>query len=241
LLRQLSACLLPTSLSHYSLCNGRQNSPILTNTSERQNTYSSPKSVSPEQNHRHYVTSCLSSRKSGVYRPNSNFSPSHLALQSTTSGGNSRSQRKGSFDPFLDGDRYVKTVSITHTPYQSICQLQSVDNYRIISLRYETISCKVKQTHYRHRQALRFPGDLAPRFQNSRHKKVVRLSALGNGCLYTPGSIPGTHFCYRLSLYSAAGRIMTKKKFQWRIEPATFQPVAQCLNQLRHQQRAPKQ
>jgi hypothetical protein len=25
--------------------------------------------------------------------------------------------------------------------------------------------------------------------------KVVRLSALNTGRLYTPGSIPGTHFC----------------------------------------------
>ena len=35
----------------------------------------------------------------------------------------------------------------------------------------------------------------ASRFQDSRHMKVVKLSALRTGHLYTPGNIPGTHFC----------------------------------------------
>ena len=35
----------------------------------------------------------------------------------------------------------------------------------------------------------------APRFQDNRHMKVVRLSALRTGRLYPPGNIPGTHFC----------------------------------------------
>jgi len=34
-----------------------------------------------------------------------------------------------------------------------------------------------------------------PRFQDNRHMKVVRLSALSTGRLYLPGNIPGTHFC----------------------------------------------
>ena len=54
----------------------------------------------------------------------------------------------------------------------------------------------------------------APRFQDNRHMKVVRLSALRTGCLYPPGSIPGTRFCQRLSRpqgHSAAGRIMSMK------------------------------
>jgi hypothetical protein len=34
-----------------------------------------------------------------------------------------------------------------------------------------------------------------PWFQDSRHMKVVRLSALCTGRLYPPGNIPGTHFC----------------------------------------------
>ena len=44
---------------------------------------------------------------------------------------------------------------------------------------------KVKQSHYRPGQALRgFPEVEAPRFQDSRHMKVVRLSALRTGLLY---------------------------------------------------------
>ena len=40
------------------------------------------------------------------------------------------------------------------------------------------------------------------------------MSALRTGCLYLPGNIDGTHFCYRLSQpqgHSAAGRIMSTK------------------------------
>ena len=68
---------------------------------------------------------------------------------------------------------------------------------------------KVKESHYRPGQALRFPI-----FQNIRHMKVVRLSALRTGRLYHPGIIPGTHFCYRLSHpqgHIAVGRIMSLK------------------------------
>ena len=35
----------------------------------------------------------------------------------------------------------------------------------------------------------------APRFQDNRQIKVVRLSALSTGRLYPPGNIPVTHFC----------------------------------------------
>jgi hypothetical protein len=35
----------------------------------------------------------------------------------------------------------------------------------------------------------------APRFQDNRHMKMVRLSALRTGRLYPPGNILGTHFC----------------------------------------------
>jgi len=46
--------------------------------------------------------------------------------------------------------------------------------------------------------------------------KVVKLSALGTGRLYTPGNMPGTHFCYRLSRpqgHSGAGRNMSMKNY----------------------------
>ena len=44
--------------------------------------------------------------------------------------------------------------------------------------------------------------------------KVVRLSAIRTGRFYTPGNIPDTHSCLRLSRsqgHSAAGRIMSMK------------------------------
>jgi len=40
-----------------------------------------------------------------------------------------------------------------------------------------------------------FQEAMAPRFQDSQHMKVVRLSAHCTGRFYPPGNIPGTHFC----------------------------------------------
>ena len=48
----------------------------------------------------------------------------------------------------------------------------------------EAFKDKVKQSHYRPGQALRVPGAEAPRFQDNRHMKVVRLSDLRTGHLY---------------------------------------------------------
>ena len=54
----------------------------------------------------------------------------------------------------------------------------------------------MKQSHYRPRQALGSQEFEASRFQDNRHMKVVRLSTLNNGRLYSAGNIYGTHFCY---------------------------------------------
>ena len=54
----------------------------------------------------------------------------------------------------------------------------------------------------------------APRFQDSRHMMVLRLSALLTGQLYPSGNVPGTNFSQGLSrpqVHSAAGRIMSMK------------------------------
>jgi len=54
----------------------------------------------------------------------------------------------------------------------------------------------------------------APRFQDNRHMKLVRLSAVCTSHFYPQGNISGTHFCYRLSQpqgHSEAGRIMSLK------------------------------
>jgi hypothetical protein len=76
---------------------------------------------------------------------------------------------------------------------------------------------KVKQSHSRPDRPRGFQEVEAPTFQDSRHMKVVGLSALHIGRIYPPGNNPGTHFCYRPSRpqdHSAAGRIMSMKKFQ---------------------------
>jgi hypothetical protein len=58
--------------------------------------------------------------------------------------------------------------------------------------------------------------------------KVVWLSSLSTGRLYSPGNIPGTRLCYRLVDPRA------KVRPELGIEPATSLLVAQCLNKLRH-------
>jgi hypothetical protein len=70
------------------------------------------------------------------------------------------------------------------------------------------------------------------RFNDTRHTKVISLSALRTDRLYPPGNTPGTHFCWSLSQpqsHSVAGRIMSMKNSNETIGNRTRDLPACCV------------
>jgi len=104
---------------------------------------------------------------------------------------------------------------------------------------------KVKQSHYTPGQALRVPGGWS--------SQISRQSAHESSKVVSPTHRPPLPQETFLVLISVRGWVHPRAVVwpeglcQWKtptppsgIEPATFRLVVECLNQLRHQQRAPK-
>jgi hypothetical protein len=96
-----------------------------------------------------------------------------------------------------------------------------------------------KQSHYRPDRPWGFQKVEALRFQDNRHMKVVRLSALRTGHPY-----PQEIFLVLTSIrgwVDPRAIVQPTGLYEWKtpvapsgIKPATFRLVAQCLDQLRH-------
>ena len=92
---------------------------------------------------------------------------------------------------------------------------------------------KVKQSLYRPSAFQDVEGAM---FEDNRHMKVVRLSALSNGCLY-----PQKIFLVLLSEADPTDIMRSERLCQWKIpmipswiEAATVRLEERCLNQLGH-------
>ena len=117
-----------------------------------------------------------------------------------------------------------------------------------IKLVFYSLTIKMMHDPINIRSPWRFWRNIAVtsvKFQDNRHMKVARLSALRTGRLYNPGNLPGHHFCLRLS--QPQDRSRPEGLCQWKIsitksgiEPATFRLVGRCLNELCHRHRVPQ-
>ena len=82
-----------------------------------------------------------------------------------------------------------------HPVYQQII-LQIIKSNNIVQLVLTKYLAKVKAIPVRaYYRARGFQEVEVPRFHDNRHMKVILLSALSTGHLYSLGNIHGTHFC----------------------------------------------
>jgi len=95
-----------------------------------------------------------------------------------------------------------------YTPQNNSASIQPGMVRRALRVRCIGLTIKVEQSHYRPGQALRLPGGWG--FQISRQQDIF------------------------LVLISVTGWVRKIPVTPSEIEPATFRPVAQCLNQLHH-------
>jgi hypothetical protein len=85
---------------------------------------------------------------------------------------------------------------------------------------YACVYVKVKQPLYSPRHTSCSRSLRLPKFQDSWHMKVVRLSTLHTDRLYPTGETRGTQFCWRMSRpqgHKWAGRNMSMKNYNGRI------------------------
>jgi hypothetical protein len=98
---------------------------------------------------------------------------------------------------------------------------------------------KVQQSHHSPGQALRVPAGWGSQISRQSAHEGGKVVSLTHQPPLSPGRFPATHFYWRLSQpqgHSAAGGLCQCKipVTPSGIEPATFRPVEQYLNQLRH-------
>jgi hypothetical protein len=91
-------------------------------------------------------------------------------------------------------------LGLEHRIYQAVSYLPSFMRFHSTGITVSVYKAIVTVKRYNNPitgldRPIGFQEAEAPRFQENRHIKVVRLSALRNGRLYPPVIIPGIYFC----------------------------------------------
>jgi hypothetical protein len=134
------------------------------------------------------------------------------------------------------------TLGPSSLPYYCVVVIWTLSSDRI---RFYLCTCKVKQSHYRPGQALRIPGGW--------DFHILRQSAHEGGKVVSPTHgppLPPQEILLVLIFFRCwvnhRAIVQPEELCQWKISmtpsgigPAALRLVAQCLNQLRHHQRAP--